>query len=344
MELANELERQRAAYRNPVDLTASRAVRKETLAGREKLIFAFQVWLKHEHSISLTGILSQKPPDAESINRLLVAYGKDLFWAGKAMLGTLKPINAVASARPIIRRSLAESWDLAFAWLADESHQHHPALPVLVLLGMLTIALTIEALCWAGVLRIGEVSLVRRSDLVFPSDAAPGFILLRTRAPKTRGRSAQYQTARVDPADFVLLILKVFQHLSRNQPLWPFSAATLRKRFDALLKALRLPTEICGGQAPFTRRSTHLLFQTEDSELTRRRGRWLSLRTMEIYLQEVLVATYVKKLPDESQCLIQKFASGFPLVLSKAVRFLDAGIPHQVWYYLFQRRTQTSLG
>ena len=49
---------------------------------------------------------------------------------------------------------------------------------------------------------------------------------------------------------------------------------------------------------------------------------------MEIYLQEVLVATYVKRLPDDSQCLIQKFASGFPLVLQTAVGFLDAGIPH----------------
>lgn len=194
--------------------------------------------------------------------------------------------------------------------------------------------------------------MAKRSDLVLPSDAAPGtsFILLRIRSPKTRGRAAQHPAARVDPADFVQLITKVFQHLNRDQPLWPYSAATLRKRFEALLRALRLPTEFSGGQAPFTLGSlrpggaTHLLFLTEDSELTRRRGRWLSLRTMEIYLQEVLVATYVKRLPDDSQCLIQKFASGFPLVLQTAVGFLDAGIPHQVWYHLFQHRTQTSLG
>ena len=67
---------------------------------------------------------------------------------------------------------------------------------------------------WAGGLRIGEVFLARRSDLVLPADAAPGtsFILLRIRTPKTRGRSAQHQAARVDPADFVVLIAKVLQH------------------------------------------------------------------------------------------------------------------------------------
>lgn len=131
----------------------------------------------------------------------------------------------------------------------------------------------------------------------------------------------------MDPADFVLLISKVFLHLGQDQSLWPFSAATpygYPRRFQVV--------------------SPHLLFQTEDGELTRRRGRWLSLRTMESYLQELLLATYVKRLPDESQCLIQKFASGFPLVLQNVISFLDAGIHHQVWYRLFQHRTQTSLG
>ena len=42
--------------------------------------------------------------------------------------------------------------------------------------------------------------------------------------------------------------------------------------------------------------ATHLLLVTEDPELCRRRGRWLSSRVMEIYLQEVIATTYVQKL------------------------------------------------
>lgn len=34
-----------------------------------------------------------------------------------------------------------------------------------------------------------------------------------------------------------------------------------------------------------------LLLRTEDLELIRRRGRWLSSRVMEIYLQEVMATT-----------------------------------------------------
>ena len=70
-------------------------------------------------------------------------------------------------------------------------------------------------------------------------------------------------------------------------------------------------------QAPFDLGSlrlggaTDLLFETEDSELVRRRGRWLSARVMEIYLQEVLSSTYVSRLPRRVQDRIEQLADCF---------------------------------
>ena len=43
--------------------------------------------------------------------------------------------------------------------------------------------------------------------------------------------------------------------------------------------------------------ATWMLESTENAELVRRRGRWLSARVMEIYLQEVTAATFVPRLP-----------------------------------------------
>ena len=61
-------------------------------------------------------------------------------------------------------------------------------------------------------LRVGEVFLeATRADLLLPADSAPGTsrILLRIKAPKTRGRAAKHQAAPVDPQDLVQLISTV---------------------------------------------------------------------------------------------------------------------------------------
>jgi hypothetical protein len=164
-----------------------------------------------------------------------------MFQAGKAYGRYAETINAVATARPAVRKMLAPAWDLAFAWLADEPYQHHPALHLAVLLGMMSIALlwgwpleaAILGLTWSGLLRIGESLLATREDLILPEDAAPGtdFALLRIRSPKTRGRAASHQAARIDPPDISQLLSAVFGNLQEQTKLWPWSAATLRKRY-----------------------------------------------------------------------------------------------------------------
>lgn len=106
--------------------------------------------------------------------------------------------------RPSLKKNLSPAWDLAFSWLQDEPHVHHPALPLSVLLAMSTLSLlwgwpteaAIWLMTWIGLLRIGEVLEAVRSDLLLPRDSAPGIehILLRIREPKTRGRGARHQS------------------------------------------------------------------------------------------------------------------------------------------------------
>ena len=92
-------------------------------------------------SIQLTILLTAKPPGAEELCRLLVAYGQAMFHAGKAYGKYAETTNAVATARPAVRKMMAPAWDLAFAWPEDEPYQHHPALPLAVLVGMMSVAL-----------------------------------------------------------------------------------------------------------------------------------------------------------------------------------------------------------
>ncbi len=81
--------------------------------------------------------------------------------------------------------------------------------------------------------------------------------------------------------------------------------------------------------------ATHLLLATEDPELCRRRGRWLSTRVMEIYLQEVMATTFVQKLDPDVRAKIYELASVFPKVLALSMSFLATAIPCSVWPRLF---------
>ena len=130
-----------------------------------------------------------------------------------------------------------------------------------------------------------------------------------------------------------------FERLPRDAPLWPMSQQSLRKRFVCVLaclgidkafgreKALDLGSLRPGGAA-------FLLQCTEDSELVRRRGRWVSHKVMEIYLQEVSASTYIADLPPRSRRLVQGAAAAFQKTLEQARAWTTAGIPATSWPFL----------
>ena len=96
------------------------------------------------------------------------------------------------------------------------------------------------------------------------------------------------------------------------------------------------------GQRPFDLGSLRpggaswMLDVTENSELVRRRGRWLSNKVMEIYLQEVAVATFLQKILPNQREKILCFAQRFESVLTLVLHYLDWAVPPSAWYYLMK--------
>lgn len=208
------------------------------------------------------------------------SYGKD-YAAGKSYGRFSETINAVTSRRPALRRQVAAAWDLAFNWAVDEPHEHHSAVPLSVMLALCGLALLwgwareacIIAISWTGVMRIGEVVSACRQDLVLPCDAAPCFlcVLLKIRQPKTRGRAARHQSAKIEPTDIVQLIEAVNKRSAPTERLWHLSPATLGKRFNALQAAIGLCTRDGSNGFVYSLASlrpggaTHWLQVTEDA-------------------------------------------------------------------------------
>ncbi|CAE7400042.1 hypothetical protein AK812_SmicGene26794 [Symbiodinium microadriaticum] len=280
-------EHERARRRSPVLLVADRVVRPVTRTNREKLSAAFDEWLLETHGITLRSLLDAPGDVSEKVANLLVGYGQALFRGGQPYYKYSETINAVAALKPSIRRSLTYAWDLAFAWLTEEPHCHHKAMP--------------RFLVWLGL--------------------------------------AFYDLVRIDPADVIDLLDAVFGKLPGHVLLWPQSGATLRRRLEQIQDRLGL---VEAGKPAFDMSSfrpggaTWALNATENSELVRRRGRWLSLRVMDIYLQEVVAITYLPSLEPSTRACVDSLAAQFTAILQKVIFCIARGIPRAAWYTLLR--------
>lgn len=168
--------------------------------------------------------------------------------------------------------------------------------------------------------------------LPFDTEFTNKFALLAISEPKTRFTVARHQSTKVDAPDLLRVIDLAFRDLDGREKLWPFSSQTLRNRFKALLNSLSLGGPV-GSHSPGG--ATWLLQSTEQAELVRRRGRWISSKVMEVYLQEVGTAKFMNALNGEQRQKIFGMAHGFLSFLSKAEQFHAARVPPFLWYKMF---------
>eukprot|EP00435_Cladocopium_sp_Y103_P006820 s1974_g2.t1 len=292
---------QRRAARTGINLAAGRRVTETTNLTRETLYGNFLVWLGSK-GLDVNEVVFANPPNIDLLNSVLCDYGRWLFSEGKPMYHFSETVNSISSRRPTLRRSMAQAWDLAFMWGSYEPVVHHLAMPIQILAAVISIAWSwgwpreaaIFALAWGALLRIGEVFQSARRDLILPSDVAGSidYALLKIKEPKTRFRAARHQAGKLEQPDLIEVVRIGLGHLQQHEKLWPASGATLRNRLVKILEKLKLPSKAGQSPKPLSLASlrpggaTWLIAQTESAELVKRRGRWVSYRVMECYLQE----------------------------------------------------------
>ncbi|CAE7677374.1 unnamed protein product [Symbiodinium necroappetens] len=327
-----------------------RTVEPATQRNRDALWNAFLVWLDSAGVDRALFTSVEGVVDIDSINCIFGRYGRDLYSAGRPFAHYSETLNAFAAKVPKARRLLQPAWDLAFSWKREEPGRHHTALPWQALLALVGAAFTwgwprvagALALAWGGLLRIGEVLQATRGDLTLPADVkhTVDYAYLTIRDPKTRYHAARHQAVHVDQPDILEIIDIAYGKLGKAERLWNFSGQTLRVRFRQLCAALSLPCEPGGRLPPLELSSlraggaTWLMMQGEDSELVRRRGRWLSHRIMEIYVQEVSSLQLFGYLPEASKEKVFAALWAFKDVVAKARFFSTVGILPTVWYKL----------
>ena len=122
---------------------------------------------------------------------------------------------------------------------------------------------------------------------------------------------------------------------------WRAEAGTFGLAWGALLRigeatgatrsALVLPRTSCSLNS---QHFVHLLQATKNAELVRRRGRWVSHKVMEAYLQEIAASTFYPGLAPAAKQKVLKAASCFPKLLQQACQWTQHGIPTGSRYLL----------
>ena len=105
-----------------------------------------------------------------------------------------------------------------------------------------------------------------------------------------------------------------------SQRIWPASPAAFRKRWDAVARALRIPFKQGSGVTPASLRgggATAFYELTEDADRLRRRARWATVQSAEIYIQEVAPYEFLASLSRNTREHIFRVADGFEAQMLK---------------------------
>eukprot|EP00438_Fugacium_kawagutii_P017061 Skav216354 [mRNA] locus=scaffold2385:234086:238616:- [translate_table: standard] len=334
-------------------LPLGRPVTQATTSLRSKYWAIFSAWTLEE-GFDIGALLAEYHTNVDLINQLLVSFGRNLYEKGKSYNQFAETINSVTDHQPALRRMMQASWDLGFSWCKAEPSQHHVAAPFQIVLAMLTVALMwgwsrmagCIALSFGALLRPGELLNAYRQDLLLPSDIyhTACYALLSIREPKSRFTHARHQSARLDASDLVDIAELAFSALHRGEKLWPYSGQTYRHRFRCILQALKLPSKHEAGLRcldPGSLRSggaTWIMLVSEDPELCRRRGRWASMKMMEVYVQETMAIQYLQLISPAASRTVFDIAFTFNEVVCQVKRLRQAFVPEQAWYLLLSQK------
>ena len=328
-----------------------RTVLPVTQTNRDKYLQVFGNWLT-DCGIDFYDMLEEPFQWADELNMVMVRFGRELYQSGRPYSHFVETINAITAKKPLTKRLFQIAWNYAFNWVRQEPSVHHVALPFQVLAAMLVVSLTwgwdkvagALALMWGSMLRAGEFLSANRRQLLLPRDVrnTVSHALFSIPIPKTRTTAAQHQAAKLDVPDLLQVCDIAFGRLQPDELLWPMSGQSLRTRFKQILLALGLPTVKQADLKPLDLGSlraggaTWTLTVTENSELTRRRGRWISSKTMEIYIQETMSLVYLNRIKPSVRDHVLQLATFFPAVLERASLLSKTCIAPTLWYNLFK--------
>ena len=306
-----------------VDLDDVQLLEPQTIAMRSKLWKTFIEWVAN--SLGHTDIdEAMSAPDY--FVKILEAYGRKLYGEGAPLHYFRQLLAHVQRERPGLRAHTSSAWLLVSRWEVAEPMQHRPPLPEPVVEALISLSI-----CWRwpkcgccilmafyGICRIGEVVNAAGEDLLTPEDLMDPEekCYLKIRSPKSRGRGPRVQYTTFAKEKYIKFLVQTWQPLQPKEQLFPYSAASFRRRWDALMSHIGIsalhrltPGTLRGGGAVWAHRAglgiQELLWKM----------RLQHQKTLGYYLQEVTALSILPLLPSSCRENIAALRELLPLLI-----------------------------
>jgi len=182
---------------------------------------------------------------------------------------------------------------------------------------------------------------VRVRDLLLPQHL--GYrtqnVFVKVNNPKTRLVGARRQYVKIDDLSVAAFISAVASSLGKDDLLFSGSPGSFRYRWDAIMQKLKISAEDLTPAGARTGGAT-LYFEETDENLQKTcwRGRWLNIKMLEIYVQEMLPNFLLAQLDPLVLANIQKLADFLPEISLFALELVKDGVPAVAWPQCWRAR------
>lgn len=228
---------------------------------------------------------------------------------------------------------MTSAWSYVSVWELQEPVEHRTPIPETLVRALIVMGWIYKWYGWCGATiiafygggRLGEILQSVRRDLLLPSDflddnSAPVFLRLRRFKSRTR-QPAKVQHLRVDDPVACKLLIRVFNGVHADDPLFGSTPYQYRKRWNALLSTLLIPNTarmtpggLRGGFAVWAYRSGRGIQDIMWALRLR------SQTTLESYLQEAAALNSLATLPKKARDEIIDVSKFFSILPAAAVR------------------------
>ena len=230
--------------RGPLDLWSGFAA--STQHKMRKALSGFEAWVEDRLGLSLEQALC----NVEAAALALRGYGFYLYEQGFPRYLLVYAITAVQDIHPAYRSHLTPAWQVDKKWQAVEPGECRPVISQPIVCAAVSTSLLWEWYDWAAVTIIGflcmmhpaEFVFLRRSDLVFPSDALSNdrIAYVHIRHPKT-ARFARRQHCRLEDPVALTFLESLYLRLPWDARLFRGSPHVYRSQWNAVMSRLQVP-------------------------------------------------------------------------------------------------------